>query len=66
MSGEMEGGHMEEEKWTNLTIKLRESEKQALRRIAKEEDLTLHIFLKRLIRKILRNDQYRNEITKDL
>jgi len=57
---------MEEEKWTNLTIQLRESEKQALRRIAKEEDLTLHIFLKRLIRKILRNDQYRNEITRDL
>lgn len=41
--------------WENISIRLRQEEKEALRKMAEEEDLPLPVYIKRLLRREIRN-----------
>ena len=43
--------------WETITVRMTQEEKETLRKIAEEEDLTLTIYVKRLLRREIRRAQ---------
>ena len=43
--------------WETITVRMTQEEKETLRKIAEEEDLTLTIYVKRLLRREIRKAQ---------
>jgi len=45
--------------WETITVRMTQEEKETLRKIAEEEDLTLTIYVKRLLRREIRSRSLR-------